>query len=54
MPKLQEKLAEVYAPQRDEIKQLVKEHGDKVVSQVTVKQVSVSYTHLTLPTKRIV
>lgn len=39
MPKLQEKLAEVYAPQRDEIKQLVKEHGDKVVSQVTVKQV---------------
>lgn len=39
MPKLQEKLAEVYAPQRDEIKKLVKEHGDKVVSQVTVKQV---------------
>ncbi|MCB2203881.1 citrate (Si)-synthase [bacterium] len=39
MPKLQEKLAEVYAPKRDEIKQLVKEHGDKVVSQVTIKQV---------------
>jgi citrate synthase len=39
MPILQEKLASIYAPQRDEIKQLLKEHGDTVVSQVTIKQV---------------
>ncbi|MCZ7554871.1 MAG: citrate (Si)-synthase [Bacteroidia bacterium] len=39
MPTLQEKLAAVYPPLRDEIKNLVAEHGDKVVSQVTVKQV---------------
>jgi len=39
MPTLQEKLAAVYPPLRDEIKGIVKEHGDKVVSQVTIKQV---------------
>ncbi len=39
MPILQEKLAAIYAPQRDEIRQLLKEHGDQVVSQVTIKQV---------------
>jgi citrate synthase len=39
MPILQEKLAAIYAPQRDEIRQLLKEHGDKVVSEVTIKQV---------------
>jgi citrate synthase len=39
MSKLQEKLSSIYATQRDEIKSLLKEHGDKVVSEVTIGQV---------------
>ena len=39
MPILQETLAAIYAPQRDEIRQLLKEHGDTVVSEVTIKQI---------------
>jgi len=38
MSLLTDKLAPVYAAARDEIKALVKEHGDKVVSQVTLSQ----------------
>ena len=38
MSLLQEKLAQLYPPLRDEIKNLVKEHGDTVISQVTIAQ----------------
>jgi citrate synthase len=38
MSLLQEKLATLYPPLRDEIKKLVKEHGDKVISEVTIAQ----------------
>ncbi len=38
MSLLTDKLGSVYAAARDEIKTLVKEHGDKVVSQVTLAQ----------------
>jgi citrate synthase len=38
MSLLQEKLAKLYPPLRDEIKNLVKEHGDKVISEVTIAQ----------------
>ena len=39
MAKLQEKLAAVIPGRRDEIRGIIKEHADKVVSEVTVKQV---------------
>jgi len=39
MATLQEKLKEQLPGLRDEIKNLIKEHGDKVISEVTVKQV---------------
>ena len=38
MSLLQDKLAKLYPPLRDEIKTLVKEHGDKVISEVTIAQ----------------
>jgi citrate synthase len=38
MSLLQEKLAKLYPALRDEIKNLVKEHGDKVISEVTIAQ----------------
>jgi citrate synthase len=38
MSKLKEKLAKTIPPLRDEIKDFVKQHGDKVISQVTVAQ----------------
>ncbi len=38
MASLQEKLSELLPVKREEIKQLVKEHGEKVISEVTVKQ----------------
>lgn len=39
MSLLKDKLASVYAPLRDEIRTLIKEHGDKVVSDVNIGQV---------------
>jgi citrate synthase len=39
MPLLQETLSQLYAPLRDEIRTMLKEHGDKVVSEVTIAQV---------------
>lgn len=38
MSLLKEKLASAYVPQFEEIRKLVKEHGDKVVSEVTIAQ----------------
>ncbi len=38
MSKLHDKLAAIIPPMRDEIRGIIKEHGDKVMSQVTVKQ----------------
>jgi citrate synthase len=40
MSTLKEKLSEKIPVWRDEIKSLIKEHGDKVISQVTVAQAS--------------
>jgi citrate synthase len=39
MAALQDKLAQIFPTLRDEIKNIVKEHGDKVVDQVTIKQI---------------
>lgn len=39
MPTLKEKLAEQIPALRDEVKNLVKEHGNKVVSEITVAQI---------------
>jgi citrate synthase len=39
MSKLHENLERIIPERRDAIRQLIKEHGDKVVSEVTVKQV---------------
>ncbi len=38
MAKLQDKLAEYLTNKQQEIKELIQEHGDKVISEVTVKQ----------------
>ena len=38
MSKLHDKLAAIIPPMRDEIRGIIKEHGDKVMSSVTVKQ----------------
>ncbi len=39
MSKLQEKLAALIPDKREEIRRIIKEHGDKVVSEVTIAQV---------------
>lgn len=39
MPTLKEKLAEQITALRDEVKNLIKEHGNKVVSEITVAQI---------------